>query len=157
MGSCPEPKEIFEIGMGKKKGNKKAARLAFEAFATDAADALANAITLVDSLVVIGGGLSGAHPLFMTKLVEEMNHPFDTLSGHPLERLEIQAYNLEDPDQAIEFLTPSSIEIPIPFSEKKAVYDPNKKTGVGISRLGTSKAVSIGAYALALQRLDKIK
>lgn len=155
MGSCPDPKEIFEIGMGKKKGNKKAARLAFEAFATDAADALANAVTLIDSLVVIGGGLSGAHPLFMTKLVEEMNHPFDTLSGHPLERLEVKAYNLEDPDQATEFLTPSSIEIPIPFSEKKAIYDPNKKIGVGISRLGTSKAVSIGAYALALNRLDQ--
>jgi glucokinase len=155
MGSCPEPKDIYEIGMGRKKGNKEAAIKAFEAFATDAADALANAVTLVDGLVVIGGGLSGAHPIFLPKLVEEMNRPFDTLSGHPLERLEIKIYNLEDPVQSEQFLTPSSLEIPVPFSKGKAVYEPNKKSGVGISRLGTSKAVSIGAYALALQRLDK--
>lgn len=155
MGSCPEPKDIFEIGMGKKKGNKEAAIRAYEAFATDAADAIANAITLVDGLVVIGGGLSGAHPIFMPKLVEEMNRPFDTLSGHPLERLEVKVYNLEDPAHAELFLTPSSHEIPVPFSEHKAVYEPNKKCGVGISRLGTSRAISIGAYALALQQLDK--
>jgi glucokinase len=46
------------------------------------------------------------------------------------------------------------MEIPVPFSSKKVQYDPIKKTGVGISRLGTSKAVSIGAYAYALQKLD---
>lgn len=155
IGSCPEPKEIYEIGMGNKKGNKEAAMRAFEAFATNAADALANAVTLVDGLVVIGGGLSGAHLIFMQKLVEEMNRPFDTLSGHPVARLEIKVFNLEDPIQNEQFLKPASIEIPVPFSEDKALYDPNKKCGVGISRLGTSKAVSIGAYALALQRLDK--
>jgi len=154
IGSCPEPKEIFEIGLGKKRGNKEAAVKAFEAFATDAADALANAITLIDGLIVIGGGLSGAYPLFLPKLVTEMNHPFDTTSGHPLERLEVKAFNLENPADLDKFLQPATRAIRIPFSNRNLVFDPNKKIGVGISRLGTSRAVSIGAYAFALHKLD---
>jgi glucokinase len=151
--STPEPKEIFEIGMGQKKGDRAAAISAFNAFAADAADALANAITLIDGLIVIGGGLSGAWPLFMPKLVEEMNHPFMTGTGDELDRLETRAYNLEEPDSLKAFLDVSAIGIKVPFADEMAVYDPMKKTGVGITRLGTSKAVSIGAYAFALHKL----
>jgi glucokinase len=151
--STPEPKEIFEIGMGQKKGDKVAAMSAFEAFATDAADALANSITLIDGLIVIGGGLSGAWPLFLPKLVEEMNHPFMTGTGEELDRLESKAYSLEDPASLSDFLDVSAIEIGVPFSDEKAIYDPIKKIGVGVTRLGTSKAVSIGAYAFALHKL----
>jgi glucokinase len=154
VASCPEPKEIFAIGTGEKKGNREAAINAFDAFAVALGDAIANAITLVDGLVVIGGGLAGAFPLFLPGVVGELNHHFDTVAGQPLSRLEIEAFNLEDPDHLQKFLTPSAIEIPVPFSQKKALYDPDKKTGVGISRLGTSVAVSIGAYAFALHSLD---
>ncbi|MCX6244334.1 MAG: ROK family protein [Bacteroidetes bacterium] len=157
VASCPEPKEIFEIGMGNKPGNREAAIDAFRSFAVAAGDAIANAITLVDGLVVIGGGLSGAYPLFLPGLVEEMNRPFNTVSGQPLERLEITAFNLKDEKSLAKFLEVSAVEIGVPFSGNKALYDPVKKTGVGISRLGTSNAVSIGAYAFALQMLDKNK
>jgi glucokinase len=154
ISACPEPKEIFEIGIGKRKGRQQAAIRAFEAFARDAADAIANAITLIDGLVVIGGGLSGAWPLFLPKLVGEMNHPFDTMSGKPLERIETVAFNLEDPTDYGKFLTSTSKVIPVPFSENMVNFDPEKKIGVGISRLGTSRAVSIGAYAFALNMLQ---
>lgn len=154
-GSVPEPKELFEIGMGTKPGNREAVVKAFEAFAADAADAIANAITLIDGLVVIGGGLSGAWPLFLPALTREMNQPFMTSGGALLDRMEISAWNLEDASQLAEFVKPTAIEITIPFSEGTALYDPVKKTGIGISRLGTSKAVSIGAYAYALAQLDK--
>jgi len=153
--SCPKPKEIFEIGMGTLKGNREAAVSAYEAFAVAAGDALANAITLVDGLIVIGGGLSGAYPLFLRKLVEEMNQPYNTVSGTPLERLEVTAYNLEDPGQQEQFFHFDHLEIPVPFSEIRVLYNPLKKIGVGISRLGTFRAVSIGAYAFALHSLDK--
>jgi glucokinase len=36
---------------------------------------------------------------------------------------------------------------------RKLVYDPLQRTAVGISRLGTSEAVAIGAYAYALHQL----
>jgi glucokinase len=154
MASCPEPRDIFEIGMGRVKGDQEAAIHAFDAFARDAADALANATTLIDGLIVIGGGLSGAYPLFLPKLVEEMNYPFDTMSGKPLERMEVLAYNLEDEVSLASFLKSSTLEIPVPFTNQTVFFDPNKKVGVGISRLGTSRAVSIGAYAYALAKLD---
>ncbi|MDP1621359.1 MAG: ROK family protein [Bacteroidales bacterium] len=154
MASCPEPRDIFEIGMGRVKGDQPAAIQAFEAFARDAADAIANAVTLLDGLVVIGGGLSGAYPLFLQKLVDEMNYPFDTMSGHSLDRMEVVAYNLENESGLTSFLKSSSVEIPVPFTNQSLTFDPDKKIGVGISRLGTSRAVSIGAYAFALARLD---
>jgi glucokinase len=154
FASCPEPKEIFEIGMGQRKGNREAAIKAFEAMAVALGDALGNAVTLVDGLVVIGGGVAGAHPLFLNSVVGEMNQPFETVAGDPLSRLEIKAYNLEDKDHLENFLRVTAIEIPVPFGEGKALYDPEKKTGIGISRLGTSLAVSIGAYSFALHQLD---
>ena len=157
LASCPEPKDIFEIGMGRKKGDRNAALKAFDAFAVAAGDAIANAVTLVDGLVVIGGGLSGAYPLFLPRLVDEMNHPFETIAGHPLERMEIRAFNLEDKEGLEYFLENTSTGIPVPFSDKIAIYDPVKKTGIGISRLGTSGAVSVGAYAFALHQLDSGK
>jgi len=152
-GSVPEPKEICAIGLGQKPGNKDAAIDAFRAFAVDAADTIANAATLVDGLVVIGGGLSGAYPLFLPKLVEEMNLPFATMSGHPLPRLEVEVYNLEDQEELKKFLYSGSGRIQVPFSETTVQYDPQKKIGVGISKLGTSAAVSLGAYAFALSKL----
>ena len=153
MGSCPEPKEIFEIATGKRAGDQVAAMKAYEAYARDAADAIANAVTLVDGLVVIGGGLSGAYSIILPKLVEEMNAPFDTMSGRPLDRMEVVAYNLENDPGLKKFLEPAVIDIPVPFSDRTIKFDPNKKIGVGISRLGTSKAVSIGAYSYALSKL----
>jgi glucokinase len=152
--SCPEPKEIFEIGMGQLKGNREAAVKAYEAFAIALGDSIANAITLIDGLVVIGGGLSGAFPLFLPKTVEEMNCPYSTVAGQSLSRLEIDSYNLEDPSHLKKFIQASAKEIPVPFSQKHVVYDPCKKTGIGISRLGTSLAVAIGAYSFALHKLD---
>ena len=42
----------------------------------------------------------------------------------------------------------------MPGSRKKVQYDPLQRIGVGMSRLGTSEAVAIGAYAFALRKLD---
>jgi glucokinase len=153
----PTPQSIFEIGMGKVEGDREAARKVFKKFALAAGDALANAITLVDGLIVLGGGLSGAHPLFLQQLVNEMNHKFDTPGGGRLSRLEIRVFNLENEKDLNKFLSGNKQEITVPFSDKKITYDPLKRIGVGISRLGTSKATSIGAYAFALNQLDKQK
>ena len=104
---------------------------------------------------MIGGGLSGAWPLFLPKMTEEMNRPFLTADGGSVPRLEISTLNLQDPQQLSTFLQPTAVEIQVPFSAKKALYDSQKKIGLGISRLGTSRAVSVGAYAFALSQLDK--
>ena len=156
MEQAPEPEVIFRIGKGQAEGNKDAALKAFAELGEVAGSTLADAVTLTDSLIVIGGGLAGAWPLFMPGLVNEMNNAFTTSEGEKLDRLEIIAYSLEDETGRKDFLSDTSVKVRVPFSDKMVDYDPVKKVGVGISRLGTSRAVAVGAYAFALNELSNI-
>ena len=152
----PEPEAIYKIGVGEIGGNGEAAKIAFDELAEVAGCALADAVTLTDSLIVIGGGLAGAWPLFMPRLVEEMNAAFTEISGEKLPRLEISSFNLEEENELKNFMADSSRQIKVPFSEKIIDYNPVKKIGVGISRLGTSRAVAVGAYTFALNELSNL-
>lgn len=151
---CPEPRDIYEIALGNMSGNKLAALKAFEELAVVAGNALADAITLVDGLIVLGGGLSGAYPLFLDRLVQEMNSAHQTMAGNRLERLEIKVFNLEDPAQLEEFAIGEKRLITVPGTTKTISYDPLKRIGVAMSRLGTSEAIALGAWAFALQELN---
>lgn len=152
---APSPKEIFEIATGGAGRNEQAAIKAFREMAEAAGDAISNAITLIDGLVVIGGGLSGASELFLPFIVEEMNSYYDKPDGSKLRRLIANVYNLEDAGQMQKFLRGSTKEITVPGSNDKVKYDPEMRLGVGISKIGTSKAISFGAYAFALNSIDK--
>ncbi len=154
IAEAPEPETIFKIAMGRISGNKDAALNAFKELAIVAGDTLANASSLIDGLIVIGGGLAGAHPLFLQQLVDEMNTNFLTLIGNELDRMEIKAYNLASDEGLNDFKANTRIKIKIPFTDEFQNYDPVKKIGVGISKLGTSKAISIGAYAIALNQIN---
>jgi glucokinase len=149
MADAPDPAEIFAIGTGCAEGHGLAAREAFRRLGLVAGDVLAQALALVDGLAVVGGGISGAHPLFLPAMLESMNGHFD--GG--LHRIYARAYNLEDAAERDAFLRGEVREIAVPYSSRKVVYDPLARTAVGISRLGTSKAVAIGACAFALARL----
>lgn len=153
--NTPEPLDIFKMGMGLKKGNKVAALAAWESFAAVLADAIGNAVSLVDGLVVIGGGLSGAHPLFLDKVVVALNGSFTKAGGGKVPRLEVTAYNLENPEGLAAFLQNRATDIRVPFSDETVPYFPEKKIGIGISRLGTSQAVALGAYAFAIDILKR--
>jgi glucokinase len=150
---APEPKVIFEIGMGHAVGNKEAAREAFRCLGEVVGDAMGNALTLIDGLAVVGGGLSGAWPLFLPALVDELNNPYLGPAGNRFRRLASRVFNLEDPAQLEKFLKGETREIAVPGSARKVKYDPLPRIGVGISRLGTSEAVAIGAYAFALRKM----
>lgn len=150
----PTPKDIYEICIGKKPGNKQAALRAFQEMAEVTGDAISNAITLIDGLVVIGGGLSGASEVFLPYIVNEMNSNYTRPDGTQFRRLVTNVYNLEDENELQRFLRGSTKEITVYGTTQKVKYDPEKRIGVGISKIGTSKAVSIGAYAFALSRLD---
>jgi glucokinase len=116
-------------------------------------DALATATTLLDGLIVIGGGVSGAWPLFLPAVVDEMNGSYIGPSGNVFPRMLPRAFNLEDPAQLETFLQGDRKEITIPGTDRKLQYDPLARIGLGMTRLGTSEAVAIGAYAFALQKL----
>lgn len=150
LKKCPEPEQIYQIGTGEYQGNKAAAIETFRKMGEIVGDALANAITLIDGLVVIGGGLSAAHKLFLPEIIKEMNGSIGNVS-----RLEVKAFNLEDPGELSTFVKGEQKEILIPDTNKRISYDPIQRIGIGISKLGTAKAVGIGAYAFAINALDK--
>jgi len=152
--AAPEPKDVFAIGRGEAPGPRAAAVEAFRRMGEAAGDALASAVTLIDGVVVIGGGLTGAAELFLPALVAEMNGAFETPSG-PVPRLEVTAFNLEDAAQRAAFVRGEAREVVVPGSGRRVTYDPLKRIGVGLSRLGTSQAVALGAYAFALAELDR--
>ncbi len=151
----PSPKDIYEIGMGNMEGNKAAALKAYATLGESVGDSLSQAITLIDGLIVVGGGVAGAHNLFMPSLIDEMNGTYETPAGEKFPRLALKTYNLEDEKELSSFLAGDKKEIKVPMSDKTVVYDPFKRIAVGVSQLGTSKAISIGAYAFALNALDK--
>jgi glucokinase len=150
---APEPKDIHAIGRGEQRGNHEAAVEAFRSMGEAAGDALANAITLIDGVVVIGGGLAGAAEMFLPALVAEMNAPFETPAG-PLMRMEMTVFNLEDPEDQARFVRGEVKEVTVPGSTRTVTYDPLERVAVGLSRLGTSRATALGAYAFALTALD---
>lgn len=151
----PEPKELFEIANGNMVGNQAAAREAFRCLGESAGDAVANAITLIDGLTVIGGGISNAWPLFLPALVDELNSTFTNPAGNKFRRLLPAAFNLEDTIQLETFLKGETRTIKVPGSDRSLAYDPLLRVGVGMSRLGTSQAIALGAYAFALQKLGQ--
>lgn len=153
---APEPKIIFDIGQGKHAGDQPAALAAFRRLGEVVGDAMAQALTLVDGLAVIGGGISGSWPLFLPALVEAMNGTFTAPNGDKCGRLTALALNLEDPAQRERFLHGETRTITVPGSKRQVKYDAFPRLGVGLSRLGTSEAVAIGAAAFALRKLDQL-
>ncbi len=151
----PVPYDIFQIGMAKKTGNQQAAIEAWKIFGQVLGDALANAVSLTDSCVAIGGGLSGAHPLFLQYAVDQMNNTFQKADNSHMSRMEIKAYNWENPNEKKAFLKDDSVLVDVPFSDEKLRFYPVKKIAVGINRLGTSGAVAHGAYSFAINQLEK--
>lgn len=149
----PDPKTIFDIGTGSTAGNQAAAIEAFRRLGETVGDVASLATTLLDGLTVVGGGVSGAWPLFLPAIVDEMNGSYTSPKGEKFRRLAQQAFNLEDPEQLAIFLQGDKREITVPGTGEKLNYDPMPRVGVGMSRLGTSEAVAIGAYAYALHQL----
>ena len=155
LESAPSPKEIADIATGNLEGDAIAAKEAWRELGEVVGEALSTVATLFDGLIVIGGGVSNAHQLFMPAVLEAMNGTIQTYSGSSLDRIVQKVYNLEDEGQARDFARGEVKQIAIPGSEDSIAYDPLKRIGIGVSVLGTSEAVGIGAYAFALNKIDQ--
>ena len=150
-----EPKDIFEIAEGTREGNVEAAREAFAEMGEVAGEAMATAATLTDGLIVIGGGMTAAAKYFMPALLKSLRGKINTLGGDKIGKVQMKVYNLDDPDEFELFANGSQRKLKIYGSEIEVDYDPQKRIGVAISRIGANKATSIGAYMFALYQLDK--
>jgi len=149
------PREICEIADGKREGDQEAAREAFARFGRQAGDSMATAVTLTDSLIVIGGGLTGAAHLIIPSLIKELRSTIHTLGGDEVGRIQLKVFNLDDEEEMKQFIAGEARELKVYGFDDVVTYDPMKRTGVIISKLGASKAISIGAYTYALAQLDK--
>lgn len=148
-----EPRDIFNIAESAMEGDAEAAKEAFATFGRVAGDAMATAVTLMDGLIVIGGGLSAASKYFMPALLEEMRSKIGTMSGDELNRVQMSVYNLDDEAEFRKFATGCSRKIKVYGSDEEVVYDPEKRIGVTISDIGASNAVALGAYLYAIDNI----
>ena len=149
-----EPREICDIADGKRPGNVGAARQAFAEMGEIAGDAMAAAVTLIDGLIVIGGGITAARKWIMPGLLRELRAKMHTLSGDELNRVQMKVYDLDDEAEFREFAKGRLQPLKVYGTDRYVAYDPQKRIGVTISKLGASQAVSVGAYAFALSQLD---
>lgn len=147
--------EVYEIAKGAKEGNRAAALRSFELLGNSLGDALANILAVVDGLVVVGGGIARAHDLFMPHAIAAINTTIGRADGSRVPRIELTAYNVEDDLELDKFLKGSPKKVTIPETSISVDYDPVKKVGVGVAKLGDLRAISIGAYSFALHRLSK--
>lgn len=151
------PKDICEIADGKQPGDAAAARRAFEEMGETAGFAMALAASLIDGIIVIGGGISAARHLMIDAIMKELRGSVYTLDGTKVSCVQPEVFYLEDPEQFEKFSAGARQTILIPGTDIPVVYDPMKRLGVMFSEIGASKAVSVGAYSFALSELDSRK
>ena len=148
-----EPKDICEIADGKRPGDVEAAKQAFAELGEIAGDAMATAVTLVDGLIVIGGGITAARKYIMPSLLKELRGKMHTITGEELNRVQMKVYDLDDETEFREFAKGAQRPLKVYGTDRYVAYDPQKRIGVTISKLGASQAISVGAYAFALSQL----
>ena len=149
------PKDICEIADGTREGDQVAAKEAFASLGRVAGAAISTAVTIIDGLVVIGGGVSAASRWIMPALLEEMRSKLRTLGGDEVNLVQMKVYDLENDDEFALFAKGETKKVKVYGEDRYVDYDCQKRVGIAISKLGASKAVSVGAYAFALSELDK--
>ncbi len=134
---------------------QEAAMYSFKKYGFSLGEAIANIVTMIDGLVVIGGGISNSYDLFMPFCMEILQGKMKTYDGKFMPRLPVKFFDYENSWDYIYFLSGKQKRIKVPFSDKGVTYDNEKRIAIGKSILGTSKAVAIGAYAFAINQIDK--
>lgn len=149
------PKEIYEIAEEKCSGCREAAISAFEELGEVAGEVIASAVTLIDGIVVIGGGLSGGAKYIFPALMKALRAEMKMTDGSHFGRLQMTPFNLEEADEWEAFLCKKEEKVAIPGTTRWAAYDLFKRVGIALSRQGTERSVMLGAYHFALSQLDK--
>lgn len=151
------PKAIFDIAEGNLPGDAQAARQAFAELGEVAGHAISTAVTLIDGLVVIGGGLAGASKYIMPALMKELRATTGKWDSTVFPRLQMTPYYLEDPKEREAFLKDKAVRVTVPFSDRSTIYETDRKIGIALSRLGANRSIALGAYWFAISQLDLIK
>ena len=154
--SQTDARNIAEIAEGNIPGNPEAARKAFATMGKTLGEAIATSATLIDGLIVIGGGVMKAKKWIMPALMQALHKTLRTMKGENVNRMQMKVYDLDNPENFEEFAHGEVKRIKVYGQECYVDYDVQKRIGIGISRMGANKAVSVGAYVFALNQLDGI-
>lgn len=148
------PKDICEIAEERLEGDAEAARQTFVRFGQGLGYALNYVLTLIDGIVVLGGGLTGAYRHFFPAMLAEMRGTRERMGQSSVPRLQMDVYDLTSPDEKEAFLKNETATATVPDSLNTVAYQKHKKTGVTVSTLETSLSVNLGAYNYALAQID---
>lgn len=153
LSQVPSPREIAEIARDVSHPYSAAAANTFSLLGRVTGDALAQACAMLDAPVVIGGGISAASDLFMPALIKTMNTNFGEAAAGQVRRMSATAAWIDRPTECQssskfqEAAKATSGSGGNSFSQRPAIP-------VGVTRLGTTQAIVLGAYAEALRHLD---
>ncbi len=114
---------------------------------------MANILTFTDGIAVIGGGITGASDLYMPAVMEELNFKYGSTTADEMPRLVQKVFNLDNEEERSDFFRDYSKTLPIPGTDRTISYDPVPRLAIATSTLGASEAISLGAYAYALQQI----
>lgn len=88
-------------------------------------------------------------------MLEEMRSPLKMMNGTSFCRMQTEVLNLDDEASLRRFVSNGGRPLKVYGSEKVVLYDAGKQIGVTVSRLGASRAVSVGAYVYALNHIGQ--
>ncbi len=147
-----EPKEIFLIAEGKMAGNVDAAEAAFAEYGRNLGDAMAHLVSLIDGVVVLGGGIAQARKYIIPALLAELRAPYGSASGEPLSRPIQNVLNLDDPTERKKFFDDDVVCLQYPGLNETIFYNPNPKLCLTFSE-DASRSIALGAYHFAVNEL----
>ncbi|HCY72691.1 MAG TPA: hypothetical protein DHU75_00685 [Rikenellaceae bacterium] len=150
-----EPVDIFEIAEGLCDGDVNAAKSSFSSFGRCAGASLATVCSLIDGVLVIGGGLTGASKYIMPSLMEELRGSLEMLNGEKVHKIQSSCVFIENEKSIGEIATAQSSYIKVHGTQQTIRYNMEWRTPVMLSRCGASASISEGAYVYALSQLDK--
>jgi len=151
-----EPKDIYEIAIGEQEGDRRAALIAYEETGRALGDTVANVLTFIDGIAVIGGGITGASELYMPAVMEELNFKYHPSNVEEMPRLVQRVFNLDDEKDRNDFFKDYSKSLPIPGTKRSISYDPVPRLAIATSSRGASESIALGAYAFALSEIEAI-
>ena len=148
-----EPRDIYEIALGKRKGDRKAALRAYEETGRALGDTVANVLTFIDGIAVIGGGITGASELYMPALMKELNFKYHPSNVEEMPRLVQKVFNLDSEEDRKSFFKDYSKTLQIPGTDRSVSYDPLPRLAIATSSRGANESIALGAYAYALNQI----
>ena len=146
LHDTPMPAELSRLAEYGSKDQQAAARQAWDFFGTTLGDVMADVMAVLDTSIVIGGGLSGAYPWFAPAALTRLR----------LRSPARPVCDLETSEGWKEFVDSPRTTVAVPGSSRTVSYASRPALGVGRTRMGTSHAIWFGAYAMALDTIDHV-